>query len=208
MDAYKKVQEDITISVKKAMKLGILINPRMSGDFFKNRKKIASKYSYFVNETDYLENYSKKYEQGEFLIALDDGAFLQINYEFDVKKRVSYLEKMNLCYLPPVTNGEVKNEYIRIDYNNSDDNSFFHAFAHVHIGFKNDIRIPINEVLLFSEFLELLLYLFYPEQFKLFCKEKYKTTNIKDTSQQGKLTKDKVLTQELEKFFYWKTTIS
>lgn len=114
---------------------------------------------------------------------------------------------MNLCYLPPVTEtGEIKNEYIRIDYNNSSDNSFFHAYAHVHIGFRNAVRIPIDEVLLFSEFLKLILYLFYPDYFKSFCSETHKTTNTQDKSVFGKLTKDKILTKELERFFYWKTT--
>ena len=114
-----------------------------------------------------------------------------------------------ICYLPPVSeNGELRNEYIRIDYNNSPSNSFFHAYAHVHIGFRNSIRIPIDEVMLFSEFLNMILYLFYPEQFQLLCSEKHRIGNTKDKSQSGKLTKDKVLTKELEQFFYWKTKIS
>lgn len=207
MDARKIVEDDIRACIRKAMKLGILSNPRMSGDFFGDRKIISSKYTRFANESDYLENYFKKYEQGEFFATLEDGAFLQINYEFEVQsKRTSYLEKMNLCYLPPVNeNGELKNEYIRIDFNNSSDNSFFHAYAHVHIGFRNAVRIPIDEVLLFSEFLEMILYLFYPEHFKTLCAEVYKTTNTKDKTLSGKLTKDKVLTKELEKYSYWKT---
>lgn len=207
MDARKIVEEDMQANIRKAMKLGILSNPRMSGEFFKDRRAITSKYTRFADEHDYLENYFRKYEQGEFLAAFQDGAFLQINYEFDLpSKNSSYLAKMNLCYLPPVTEtGEIKNEYIRIDYSNSPDNSFFHAYAHVHIGFRNAIRIPIDEVLLFSEFLNLILYLFYPEYFKLFCSEEHETTNTQDKSVFGKLTKDKILTKELESFFYWKT---
>lgn len=207
MDARKVVEENLRTCVSKAMKLGILVNPRISGDFFKDRKKISSKYTRFIDEADYLENYFKKYEQGEFFATFDDGAFLQINYEFDIQsKKTSYLEKMNLCYLPPVTEDSgLKNEYIRIDYNNSPTNSFFHACAHVHIGFRNTIRIPIDEVLLFSEFLEMILYLFYPEQFKAFCTGIYKTTNTEDKAQSGKLTKNKILTKELQKSFYWKT---
>lgn len=206
MDARKRVEEDMQTCMRKALKLGILSNPRMSGDFFKDHKKISSKYTYFSDETDYLENYSKRYEQGEFFATLDDGAFLQVNYEFHIQsKNISYLEKMNLCYLPPVTEyGELRNEYIRIDYDNSSNNSFFHAHAHIHIGFRNTIRIPIDEVLLFSEFLAMILYFFYPNQFESFCGSTYKTSNTKDMSQHGKLTKGKILTKELEKFFYWK----
>lgn len=207
MDARKIVEEDIKTCIRKAMKLGILSNPRMSGNFFDDRRTISSKYTRFVGEADYLENYSKKYEQGDFFATLEDGAFFQINYEFDVpSKNKSYLKKMNLCYLPPVTeNGETVNEYIRIDYSDSSDNSFFHAYAHVHIGFRNTIRIPIDEVLLFSEFLEMILYFFYSEQFEKFCKDKYKVSNTVDKDVSGKLTKHKILTKEIEKYFYWKT---
>ena len=210
MDARKAVEDDIRKCISKATKLGILANPRISGDFFKDRKFISSKYTRFADATDYLENYFKKYEQGEIFATLDDGAFFQIQYEFDIpSKRNTYLSKMNLCYLPPVSeNGELQNEYIRIDFSNSPDNSFFHAYAHVHVGFGGAIRIPLNEVLFFSEFLELILYLFYPEQFKLFCNETRKISNTKDKNQPGKLTKEKVLTKELEQFFYLKTVTS
>ena len=84
MDARKIVEEDIKTCIRKAMKLGILSNPRMSGNFFDDRRTISSKYTRFVGEADYLENYSKKYEQGDFFATLEDGAFFQINYEFDV----------------------------------------------------------------------------------------------------------------------------
>lgn len=207
MDARKIVEDDIKQCINKALKLKILSNPRISGSFFDDRKIISSKYSRFAHENDYLENYFRKYEQGEFLATLDDGAYLQINYEFDIQnKRKSYLQKMNLCYLPPVLeSGEIKNEYIRVDYDNSSDNSFFHAYAHVHIGFRNAIRIPINEVLLFSEFLGMVLYFFYPKQFSMLYGDRYRTNNTKDKTMSGKLTKEKVLTKELEQYFYLKT---
>ncbi len=207
MDAYKIVVDDLQLCIRKAMKLGILTNPRTSGEFYNNRIAISSKYTRFTDEADYLENYFRKYEQGEYLVALNDGAFFQINYEFQLQgKKTVYLEKMNLCYLPPVNErGELRNEYIRIDFSNSPDNSFFHAYAHVHIGFRNSIRIPIDEVVLFSEFLNLILYLFYPEQFALLSSDTYRMSNTKDKTKSGRLTKDKVLTQELEQYFYLKT---
>lgn len=210
MDAHKIVSDDIQVCIRKALKAGILTNPRTSGELYNNRKTISSKHSRFIDEADYLENYFRKYENGEFLVALTDGAFFQINYEFQLQgKKNTYLEKMNLCYLPPVTEGgELKNEYIRIDFNNTSDNSFFHAYAHVHIGFRNSIRIPIDEVMLFSEFLNLILYLFYPKHFQLLCSDTHKTSNTKNKTQIGRLTKEKVLTQELEQYFYLKTVTS
>lgn len=207
MDARKLVEADMKHSISQALRSNILLNPRIAGEFYGNKRAITSKYTRFHDEEDYLSNYSKRYEQGEFLAAFKDGAFLQINYEFDIAgKKTSYITKMNLCYLPPVMeDGKIKNEYVRIDYSNSSDNSFFHAFAHVHVGFRNAIRIPIYDVLLFSEFLDLILYFFYPEDFEAFCNRKYQTTNTQDNSGNGRLTENKVLTKELEKFFYWKT---
>lgn len=208
MDARKEIEADIRACVTKGLQLGVLINPRIPGDFYSSRAHITSKYSYFSDEADYLKNAHLKYEQSEYFVALEDGAFLQLNYEFEInRRRESFLTKMNLCYLPPVTDlGEIKNEYIRMDYNRSaSDNSFFHAFAHLHIGFKNSIRIPIDEVLFFSEFLAFILYLFYPEQFSLLFGSKYATTNTRQASGYGKLTKDIVLSKELERFIYLKT---
>lgn len=205
MDARKLVEEDLKKCIAKALRLKVLSNPRISGDFFSNRQQITSKYTFFTCEHDYLEKYSKSYEQGEFLATLNDGAFLQINYEFVLpRKNTSYLAKMNLCYLPPVEADEIKNEYIRIDYDNSS-SSFFHASAHVHFGFRNTMRIPINEVLLFSEFLQLVLYLFYPDSFRLLFENGTRMTTTRNTLPE-KLTKERVLLDELEDFYYLRVT--
>ncbi len=72
-----------------------------------------------------------------------------------------------------------------MDFNNSSANSFFHAYAHLHIGFRNSIRIPVDEVFLFSEFLAFILYLFYLEQFSLLFGSKYATTNTRRDSEYG-----------------------
>ena len=85
MDAHKIVEEDIQTYIRKAMKAGILVNPRISGDFFKKTTIISSKYTRFNDETDYLEQYSHKYENGEYFVALYDGAFFQIHYKFKEK---------------------------------------------------------------------------------------------------------------------------
>lgn len=202
MNAHEIISKDIKSFVSKALHTGVLVNPKTPGDFYSNKSSIKSKYSFFSNEEDYISNYHKKYELGEYFIALCDGSYIQINYEFETKrKRDSYLKKMNLCYLPAVVDGEIKNEYIRIDYSDTTDNSFFHPYAHVHIGFKNTIRIPINEILLFSEFIKIIFYLFYPDEFKKIFPE-IKTTNTIEKSVVGKATNKKVITNELESFMY------
>lgn len=208
MDAHKVVAEDIRSSISKALKLRILSNPRIEGDFYKDPTCISSKYTRFVDQADYLQNYHHKYEKGEYLATLQDGAFLQVNYEFEKSGRKhSYLRKMNLCYLPAIDNDCIKNEYIRIDYDASSKSSFFHPIAHIHIGFTNTIRLPIDEVLLFSEFLRWILYLYYPEDFETFTKGFIQTGNSVDKRTTGKITESKVLSSELEAFFYLKTCV-
>lgn len=206
MDAHQKIADDMKHSINKALRLGILSNPKTHGDFYKNPICISSKYSRFSDQADYLQNYHHKYEKGEYLATLQDGAFLQVNYEFEKSgKRRSYLQKMNLCYLPPVKDGVVKNEYIRVDYDSTNQNSFFHPVAHVHIGFTNSIRLPIDEVLLFSEFLQWILYLYYPDDFQLYTAGTIRTSNTVDKSIDGKTTKIKVLSNELQAYYYLKT---
>lgn len=204
MNAREIVQNDIVSCIHKALKFKILINPKISGGFFDDKSRITSKYTRFSDEEDYLEKYYEKYEGGEYLAAFPDGAFFQINYEFNMPTKYrSYLIKANLCYLPPVSEDGIKNEYIRFDYNNSSDNSFFHAFAHIHIGFQNDLRIPASEIPLFSEFFEMILYFFYPNDYRTFFNNGKRINSTVD-SQPGRLTKSKVLIKELEKCFYLK----
>ena len=154
MDAHKIVVADMQESINRALRLRILSNPRIHGDFYKDPTCISSKYTRFANQADYLQNYHHKYEHGEYLATLQDGAFLQVHYEFERSgKRRAYLKKMNLCYLPAVVDDSMKNEYIRVDFDSTNQNSFFHPVAHVHIGFTNSVRLPVDEVFLFSEFL-------------------------------------------------------
>lgn len=205
MNARQVVEEDIKIFSKKALKNGILINPRMSGDFFKNKNEISSKYSRFSDEEDYLMRYNKQYEDGEFFAAFEDGAFLQINYEFNIQSRnISYVSKMNLCFLPSVVDNRMEHEYIRIDYNDSDDNSFFHTFAHMHIGFKNKFRLPLEDVFLFSDFLRIILYLYYPNNFNSLFSGTYKVSNTIKKGLYGTVTKEHVLTDEVQENIYLK----
>ena len=204
MNARKKVEEDIKYSINTTLQKGILVNPRISGKFYNDNKKITSRYTLFSDEQDYIERSPKKYEDGEYLAAFPDGGFLQINYEFNYKsKNVSFLTKMNLCYLPPVKDDKILNEYIRIDYTNSKDNSFFHPCAHLHIGFRNSLRLPLEEVTLFSEFMRIILHLFYPKYFVEIFKNQYRTTHTQIKAI-GKLTQVAVLTQELAVNYYLK----
>lgn len=206
MDARQMIEDDIKTSMRKGIKLGILINPRISGCFFSDRLHISSQYSMFSDELDFRNKYSQNYEDGKYLVALKDGAYFQVNYEFKIKrKRDSYVKKMNYCFIPSIIDNSIVNEYLRVDFNHTNDNSFFHSFAHLHVGFKNCIRIPMDEVMLFSEFLLMILYYYYPEDFKTFVNNENIYKNTVDDSVCGKFTENRVLSRELEKYLYIKT---
>ena len=99
----------------------------------------------------------------------------------------------------------MKNEYIRVDFDSTNQNSFFHPVAHVHIGFTNSVRLPVDEVFLFSVFLRWILYLYYPEDFQTYTDGSIRTSNTVDKSTDGKITKNRVLSTELETYYYLKT---
>ena len=202
MDAFVIVKDDLDKVVRKALSLRIIQNPKISGEFFNNNTVISSKYSFFDDEEDYRANAAKKYEAGEYLFAMMDGAFLQINYEFTRRsKRRCFLSKMNLCYLPPVVGGLLLKDYIRIDFN-EEDSSFFHSNAHLHVGFLNEIRIPLDDVLLFSKFFNLILYCFYPEDFKTFNDGILSISHSFNNNSTTRLTQNVVLSDELKSFLY------
>ena len=196
MHAWGIISEDIKTTIKKGMKTFVLINPRVSGDFYNDAVKIASKHSRFKDEVDYISSFPAVVANGEYLVSLNDGSCLQIYYEFIKQGKVTYLEKSSLTYLPVAVNDQVQNEYLRFDFSNdAGDSSFFHACAHLHVGFRNTIRLPANETMLFSEFLCLVLYLYYPQEYELFTGKK--VTYTRNKKRQGRLTKDDILAVEL-----------
>jgi len=204
MDAFKNIKEDLSSVIKKALKCKIIQNPRIGGKFFDNKNLISSKYSYFRDEEDYKNSLPRKYEDDEYLFTMiEDSGLFQANYEFErPAKRKCHLKKMNLCYLPPVEDGVVLKDYIRIDYH--DDNiGFFHSNVHMHVGFLSRIRIPLDEVLLFSEFFNFILYFHYPDSFKRFNKEMPITHTFSTGS--PRMTRNVVLSNELKNFVYLQT---
>jgi hypothetical protein len=105
--------------------------------------------------------------------------------------------------MPNVKDNKLVNEYVRVDYDTEVKNSFFHADAHLHIGFNGDIRIPIDEVMLFSEFCSFILYLYYSEDFKKLYNRPVSHTIDKTIA--GKVSINKVLSDELSRYLYIRT---
>jgi len=206
MNAYKDIKDDITKFISSSLNLKLTQNAQVGGGFYQPTA-ITSKYSIFADEEYYRNNYSKNYEEGKYFIALMDGSYFQINYEFSVRSKYkSEVSKMNLCFLPNVKEDKLVKEYIRIDYD-QESFSFFHSMAHMHVGFKNDVRIPLDDIMLFSKFFQLILYLYYKDDFIIWNDSLEKPLIIghtKKLSDNDKLTKYDPLAEEISKFLFFK----
>lgn len=205
MNARKIIETDLRNCIHTGFKAGIIVNPRIPGDFYSNPTRIGSKHNKYENEDDFLTKYIEDYERGDYFFSLADGACLQVFYEFEVNRRNSYLSKSSLIFLPSLQDGRITHEYLRFDFcDDKNDGHFFHACAHMHVGFRNTIRFPTNEVLLFSNFLKLVLYLFYPVDYKNFTGEVCSYSREKAC---GNLTHERILASELEGFMHLYMTI-
>lgn len=201
MNAKEEIIKDIKRTINKGLKLNILVNPRTP---ISEDTVISSKFTFFKDEEDYCLRYHQAYEEEKYLFAMEDGSYFQIHYEFDVKSKYkSFIRKQNLCFLPGISEKTCKpiHCYLRLDYNAGESSSFFHPQAHLHIGLGNDLRIPVDNILRLSDFLELVFYLFYSEylcKWNEQLKIGYSIFETKDS-----LSRYQILAEELKTFFYF-----
>ena len=201
MNARVVIADDIKASINRGLHACALVNPRIPGEFYSDELFISSKHTRFKDELDYKEKFPEVFANGDYFVGLPDGACLQIMYKFSKKNKTTYLENSSLSYLPLVDNDQIKNEYIRFDYSSdAGTSSFFHACAHLHIGFKNAIRIPTKETMLLSEFIMMILYLYYPKEYESYTKTS--PTYTRDDKHEGRHTKKEVLATELKTVFF------
>ena len=185
MNAYNIINSDLR-------KTNLIVNPQECTD---NGIIISSQNTFFRNQNEYLKEYSHAYEERKYLCALNDGSYFQIHYEFEKRsKHKVYINKMNLCFLPAVKNQIMIHNYVRLDFEANAKNSFFHSQAHMHVGFDNGLRIPIDEILLFSDFFEMILFFYYPDLLPSWNSNlEIGHTIIKE---EGKMSKHRILPQE------------
>lgn len=201
MNAKVEIMDDIKRTISKGLDLKILMNPRLPSI---EGTVISSRYTFFNDEEDYCSRYHQAYEEEEYLFAMDDGSYFQINYEFDIKSKYkSFIKKQNLCFLPGISpeTGKPIHCYLRLDYDSEEANSFFHPQAHLHIGLGNDLRIPVDNVLKLSDFFELVLYLYYGDYLSKWNNQ-LKIGHSITVVNEG-LSKYQILADELKSFFYF-----
>jgi len=200
MNAKKEILEDISTTISKGLSKGIIMNPRKPMD---EGNKITCRHTRFTNEEDYCARCSEEYEDNNYLFTMEDGSYFQANFEFKIRSsKTSFLTKQTLCFLPSISETTHKpiHCYLRLDYDSEVCNSFFHSQAHLHVGLGNDLRIPVDNILKLSDFLEFVLYLFYEDKLQLWRPELKTEHTISDSS--TSLTQTQILANELKAYFY------
>jgi len=95
---------------------------------------------------------------------------------------------------------EYSSNYMRLDYTTAGYKNIKHSKCHLHIGLNNDFRLSVDTLPLVSEFIELILYLFYQEEWEKFIKQPHSHSaeyeNIIDKRKKGGLSIDNLLTEQ------------
>ena len=184
MNAKAIVEQDIKAGISKYLKDKLIIQPNFSDKRDITMFCIESKHTLTgINKTsDYRKKFSEIEDAGNYICALIDGSLIQVKYVFDADGRNNNVSAACLVYLPcprecsiiekgiegkDIEFSNMKN-YIRIDMNEDETtySKISHPKAHMHIGLYNDFRIGIHRVPLFTEFIEIILYLNYPDIWK------------------------------------------
>ncbi len=202
MDAYKIIKDDIQRFVRTWLKTGLICNPQISDKSFLTSRSIKSQISNIKSESEYIKDFASNYENGMYLLAIEDGSVFQVAYEFNGSRRNIYLVKASISYLPSIQGGRLLHSYVRLDYDSNMKNNFFHPISHLHIGFDNDLRMPTDDIPLFSEFFKFIMYLYYHDKFlTIINKSEISDTYSKD---EGRLTPFVPLSIELRNFVHLK----
>lgn len=148
----------------------------------------------------YLPNPNGKAEElAETIDDLDD--------EIDVIEEL-YSESLENEF---INDFSYSSNYLRLDYTFSekDYTEFLHSRCHLHVGMNNNFRIPVSKVPLFSDFLDLVLFLNYPEQWKEYVldgkeysKEEFKSIMSKRKKGEHTLSYHNEVLSEFEKQSY------
>ena len=148
-----------------------------------------------LNYDNYSESFIKFHENKQYFARIYDGSLIQAFYKFDSSLNV--LTECNLSYIPnpglenadfydieTIVEPTKKNEYlsllmeieskyknysnyIRVDANKEHYREIYHPCCHMHIGLLEDFRISLQNIPLFSEFIDFICFYFYLEKWKV-----------------------------------------
>lgn len=140
-------------------------------------------------------------EQGSDMITISDGSIICFYYETNESNVIS---SFSICFLPALSSEvlfepdsfSVGDYYLRIDYSPTCHREFFHTKIHTHFSLsKNNLRFPVNRIVMPSEFLVFV--------FKhIYCKDSEKITQLeKYTARYKDFFGSELTKKEKEGFF-------
>ena len=184
-NVFHIIKDDIIRTNQLLLKKGIALNSGFPK--FIDLEITSSKQKYFTGDTKrYCEAYKKIIENKDYLLILKDLGIFQATYKLSSNKKS--IIKSSLIYYPNPgeqigeefsIGGEFSKEqlfqfarsfdskYIRIDTNPESYKEILHPFSHLHIGIYPTGRIALNNIPRFSEFVDFILFLYYPDEWKI-----------------------------------------
>lgn len=156
--------------------------------------KFSEEFRKAAQKQNYNEAYIKGMESDDYDYLLKDGSFFQFSYDIYEKdftirlafypsiNDISYddflaeymgsgIEECGAIFLDDyqqfIAEQESKNvSPIRYDYNSKIYKKFIHSASHLHFGNEEDIRVPLDKILLPSAFIKIVLQYFYYDLWK------------------------------------------
>lgn len=188
MNSYELIMKDIKASISKYLECKMIVNPlfaeKKCNDF-----SISSNHNQTGIQKDakFSEVYQNICNQNDYLFMFYDGGVIQIDYKFYMKS----ISEACLIYYPCpnelMYDGylDKMKTYIRLEYteDRTQYSAVSHPKAHIHIGNYNDLRIGVKRVPTLSEFMELIMYLNYHEDW-------IKTKNVTSEDELIKMVED------------------
>jgi len=192
------LQKDINQTLPSLLNAGVFLDIKRIK--FKQGKLTSHKSPRFIKrEEEYPGKFIEIYENKEYLALLKDGSLITTLYEFSSDGKT--LKKATLIYYPnpnlklnlyddlssneeddPINEKSLLHplsNYLRIDYDIASANEVCHPVTHIHIGFLSKFRMGMNNLPPFSDFIELILFLYYPIEWnKIYIKDKPIDTHI------------------------------
>lgn len=166
---YKDIKEKFKLFCGQGLIMNLTFSEKMI-----DHTGFNPKYIHFKN--DYEKEILKIIRNREYICQMKDGSPIQVCYSLSsgAVSKATFIFIPNLSYDYEPNNDLIEDKtkarkeplYIRYDYdNNSDGKSIIHYKSHLHIGLNSEVRIPVYPVLLPSEFVKLVLFLFFPNEY-------------------------------------------
>ncbi|PEC03195.1 hypothetical protein CN360_11600 [Bacillus cereus] len=101
---YNLIKDDIDKTIKKLLKLKLIVNPKFNEKKHCKHNKISSnkEETGIDKNSTYIRNFLKSFDKNEYIFMFLDNSFVQVNYEFIIPdgEREQVVSKANLTFFP------------------------------------------------------------------------------------------------------------